>query len=106
MHLAGKGIGDDTQDVALLRVGRSKKTNVAIGKTEDGNLVHAHQVRCPQQRAIAAQGDNEIEIRKIGFVFDARALVDSPCHLDSLARKPKLKGKTALNRLVLIVIGD
>ena len=91
MELAGQGIAHDLQNVALLGARGRQKTQMTIGKTQNGNLTVVENAGGTQQRAVAAERNNQVGIVNIGRALDLGALIGSPCDLVALARKPKLE---------------
>ena len=79
---------------------------MTIGKTEDRNLAIVEDTSRAQQRAVAAERNDQVGIVNIGRALDLGALIGSPCHLVALARKPKLEHQATLDRLLLVVIGN
>ena len=59
-----------------------------------------------QQRTVAAERNDQIRAVNIRRALNLRSLVGSPCDLIALARQPKLEHQAALNRLLLVVIGN
>ena len=86
MELAGQGIAHDLQNVALLGARGRQKTQMTIGKTQNGNLTVVENAGGTQQRAVAAERNNQVGIVNIGRALDLGALVGSPYDLVALAR--------------------
>ena len=81
MELAGQGIAHDLQNVALLGARGRQKTQMTIGKTQNGNLTVVENAGGTQQRAVAAERNNQVGIVNIGRALDLGALIGSPCDL-------------------------
>ena len=69
MHLATQGIGDDGEDVAVLRAGSGKEPEMSIRDPEDGNLAGAGKPYRAKQRAVAAERYDEVGAIDIGFAL-------------------------------------
>ena len=59
-----------------------------------------------QQRTVAAERNDQIGAVNIRRALNLRSLVGSPCDLIALASQPKLEHQAALDRLLLVVIGN
>ena len=59
-----------------------------------------------QQRTVTAERNDQIGAVNIRRALNLRSLVGSPCDLIALARQPKLEHQAALDRLLLVVIGN
>ena len=79
---------------------------MTIGKTQNGDLAIVENAGSAQQRSVTAERNDQVGIVNIGRALDLGALIGSPCHLIALARKPKLEHQAALDRLLLVVIGN
>lgn len=106
MQLAGQGVAHDLQNVALLGTRSRQKAQVTIGKTEDRNLAMVEDAGSAQQRTVPAERNDQIGAINIRRALNLRSLVGSPCDFIALARQPKLEHQAALDRLLLVVIGN
>ena len=106
MELTGQGIVHNLQNIAFLGARGGQKTQMTIGKTQNGNLTVVENAGGAQQRTVAAERNDQVGIVNIGRALDLGTLVGSPCNLVALARKPKLEHQAALDCLLLVVIGD
>ena len=59
-----------------------------------------------QQRTVAAERNDQIGAVNIRRALNLGSLVGSPCDLIALASQPKLEHQAALDRLLLVVIGN
>ena len=85
MELTGQGIAHDLQNVALLGARGRQKTQMAIGKTQNGNLTVVENAGGAQQRTVTAERNDQVGIVNIGRALVLGALVGSPYDLVALA---------------------
>ena len=91
MELTGKGIAHDLQNIAILGARSRQKTQMTIGKAQNGDLAVVENAGGTQQRAVATERNDQVGIVNIGRTLDLGTLIGSPCDLVALARKPKLE---------------
>ena len=60
MELAGQSIAHDLQNIALLGARGRQKAQVTIGKTKDRDLAMVEDAGSAQQRAVAAERNDQI----------------------------------------------